>query len=367
MDSLFETNFWSYEKFTFKSVILPLTLVDIERIHNAHTSFLTGGDPEEELDTVEAKVDAAISLLHMRTGNECRVTLRLSSSSLWDAIPRLNNFHHHYQEKLAEEDDDRDVYSHMKAIQTASLEAMVISQGKEAVELLRRSDRIQKDLSFCLKSQEPMNLIIREFVCHQPKNRWRAFVRNGVLLSITRYKHLNFFAQQDDMVEEKEKLQELMDHFISAVNFHLKSCVVDLIIDDDGKVWVVEVKPFQRSGGPLPPHIQHGPGRSQGNTATIEMELPPSPALSRKSYSEDVPESVWVINQEAIASKDSLEDAVDNEDMFSLPLTIRVEGDELANQSYSNDNCEDTQEHRETKSQCAEGTQGRGEELEDSQ
>ena len=46
----------------------------------------------------------------------------------------------------------------------SSLTVLAITSGAEAVDLLRKSDRIVADLEHCLELGEPMNLIVRQFV-----------------------------------------------------------------------------------------------------------------------------------------------------------------------------------------------------------
>ena len=49
--------------------------------------------------------------------------------------------------------------------------------------------------------------------------------------------------------EVEHKVKEMMEKFISAMVKTLRSFIVDIVLDEDGKVWVVEVNPFGELAG----------------------------------------------------------------------------------------------------------------------
>jgi len=125
-----------------------------------------------------------------------------------------------------------------------------VSTGLAATELLRKSNRIQGDLEFCLNKGETMNMIIRQFVEFPVKNELRGFVYNGNFTALTQYNNLAYFPEQkkEKMVVE-EKVKKMMERFISAMAGTLASFIVDIVLDNEGQVWVVEVNPFGELAG----------------------------------------------------------------------------------------------------------------------
>ena len=108
-------------------------------------------------------------------------------------------------------------------------------------DLLRRSDRIQGDLQHCLDIAEPMNLIIREFVSFPVKNEFRGFIYKEKLTALTQYNNLAYFPQH---LEIKSEMERKIKEFVEGMKSVMENCILDLVIDDNGKVWVVEMNPF---------------------------------------------------------------------------------------------------------------------------
>ena len=67
---------------------------------------------------------------------------------------------------------------------------LAVSSGKEALELLTKSQRIQGDLGVCLETSEPMSLVVREFVEFPVENELRGFVYKGAFTALTQYNNL---------------------------------------------------------------------------------------------------------------------------------------------------------------------------------
>ena len=133
----------------------------------------------------------------------------------------------------------------------ASVEVLAVSLGKDAVELMRRSARIQGDLEDSLKSGQPMNLIIREFVNFPVKSELRGFVYQGVFTALTQYNKLAYFPENiESKADIEEKVTSFVKVFIKAMESVLDSFVMDIVIDEAGKVWVVEVNLFGEVADP---------------------------------------------------------------------------------------------------------------------
>lgn len=140
-ETYFEEYYDRIEGFTFKSVIFPLTLGEIRDLKSL---FMSVG---RSLESVESKVDEGIASIRKKTGKDCKAFVRLSSRSPKDAIYHLDAFPPLYREILAGFQDQTDLFSMLHAFYKASTEILAVSSGKEAVELLAKSQRIQGSAS----------------------------------------------------------------------------------------------------------------------------------------------------------------------------------------------------------------------------
>jgi hypothetical protein len=74
-------------------VILPLTLEEIKSIHDAYTAFISKNGSYVDLNSIANKVEEGIKLIRKKTGNDCKVFIRLSSRSPKDAIYHLSGIY----------------------------------------------------------------------------------------------------------------------------------------------------------------------------------------------------------------------------------------------------------------------------------
>ena len=250
-ETYFERYYSLIEEFTFKSVIIPLTMEDIQALQDAHRIFLTQGDDGDiDLGAVKAKIEEGITKVRKKTMEDSRVFVRLSSRSPKDAIYHLTRFPGLYQDKLELLQDQEDILCKLHAFYQASTKVLAVSEPGQATELLTKSERIQGDLEVCLSNKEPMSLVVRQFVSFPVKNELRGFVYKGVLTALTQYNNLAFFPEHREGKREVEgKVRSFIAGFIRALETTLTSFIVDLVLDDEGKVWAVEVNPFGELAG----------------------------------------------------------------------------------------------------------------------
>lgn len=93
-----------------------------------------------------------------------------------------------------------------------------------------------------------MNLVVRQFVKFPVKNELRGFIYKGNFTALTQYNNLAFFPEH---IEEKDnverKVKNFMENFIEVMKTTLESFVADIVLDSEGKVWIVEVNPFGKN------------------------------------------------------------------------------------------------------------------------
>ena len=128
-ETYFEVYYNQIEEFTFKSVILPLTIEEIQALHNAHTAFNENKGNVEDLSTISAKINEGIKLIREKTKNQCKIFVRLSSRSPKDAIYHLDKFSCLRDEKLESFQDQNDIFSKLHAFYQASTEVLAVSYG----------------------------------------------------------------------------------------------------------------------------------------------------------------------------------------------------------------------------------------------
>ena len=182
-ETYFEKYYEQIEEFTFKSVIVPLTLKDIKTIYDVE--FENSMETELDMSQLVQKIDQGIVEIRTRADSECQVFVRLSSRSPKDAIFHLPAFSDAYAQYLQQFENKDNLFSKLHAWYKASTSVLSVSTGLAACELLRKSNRIQGDLKTCLEREETMNLIIRQFVQFPVKNELRGFVYNGVFTVLT--------------------------------------------------------------------------------------------------------------------------------------------------------------------------------------
>jgi hypothetical protein len=263
-----ETNFENYysliEEFTFKSVIISLTTDEIKALYEENVGF--GNNPVDisnklfpSLNGIEDKINEGIRLIQEKTKNpSSKCFLRLSTRSPKDAIFHMNNFPDLYASKLKQVTESDSVPSHGKtqiydklmAFYLASTEILSISEGSQGIKMLVVSNRIQGDLKMYVEMSEPLNLIIREFVQFPVEHELRGFVWKKHLTALSQYNNIAFLPSLvKNKVEIEAKVKTFMEKFIQIVGEKVENFVVDIVLDYDGKVWVVELNPFGELAG----------------------------------------------------------------------------------------------------------------------
>ena len=263
-----ETNFENYysliEEFTFKSVIINLTTDEVKALYEEN--FVFGNNPVDisnkdfpSLKGIEDKINKGIRLIQEKTKNpSSQCFLRLSTRSPKDAIFHMNNFPDLYASKLKQvnendaipSDGKVKIYDKLIAFYLASTEILSISKGSQGINMLVVSERIQGDLKMCVEKSMPLNLIIREFVQFPVEHELRGFVWKKHLTALSQYNNIAFLPSLvRNKVEIEAKVKQFMEKFIQIVGEKLENCVVDIVLDYDGKVWVVEINPFGELAG----------------------------------------------------------------------------------------------------------------------
>lgn len=129
----------------------------------------------------------------------------------------------------------------------SSIQALKVTSGAEAMELLINSERVFVDLLSAITVPElfKVKLIIREWTDELPYSmEFRGFVYNNNLNALSQYDYTAFYPH---LLKNKENIaKSVRDFFDSEVKKKLesfKNYVIDFGILNSGKVIVIELNP----------------------------------------------------------------------------------------------------------------------------
>lgn len=139
--------------------------------------------------------------------------------------------------------------------------------GKEILNLLLSSIRIQEDLEYFNQKSDPIHLVIREF---NPEinglNEFRCFVKGNEFKSISQYNHPWLIQElQDDGFCEALKLKifKFWDCNLKKLLESMENYVFDLAVVGKGELVLIELNPLDVAGK----------GMFKGEEATSTKEL----------------------------------------------------------------------------------------------
>ncbi|KAL6066399.1 hypothetical protein QOT17_009587 [Balamuthia mandrillaris] len=261
--------------FTFKTVFLPLKQDSAAALSRACLVRLSGGTEQqvlehaqdgELLEELERVLEEAIRPFR-EAGNAAFV--KLSSRSPKDATVASGKTDALYQEiieRFQQEGRVIDDNAKVCALYEAHLSALKVFSGKEALELLSSSGRIQQDIQLLLDTKHndfDLQVIVREWVNIPISNEFRGFVYENRLTAVTQYFDMCYFPELNQHETRRAQvLQQLEKTFTKAKpNIPLSSYIIDFCIsqrkaslneeiskegEDDGgdKVYIIELNPW---------------------------------------------------------------------------------------------------------------------------
>jgi len=242
---------------TFGTKIIDLSKKEGQALAHAYEIFrhqlgLRQDKEEKEIiQKLEARLDKIIETEYNR-----KCFAKLSSRSPKDAIFELERF-----KQLNEADIQKykevhgceevpNLISQGISQKNAAL-AMVVTSGKDVLELFMTSVRCYQDIKSCLDLSPHffVSIILREW-CYCPVDReFRGFIRGGKLNGLSQYFSKSYFPDRP-----KELLPTIKDR---VVNFHesikhllvMDDYVMDFLVLDD-KVQIIEVNCYGNIAGP---------------------------------------------------------------------------------------------------------------------
>lgn len=151
--------------------------------------------------------------------------------------------------------DSKDPNSVYIAFLKGMNKCMKISTGKEALELLTRSQRVYEDLEKNIEFGEKLyesKIILRQWVdevMDYPQFEFRSFVHDKKLNALSQYfSDVRF----DDLVEQRTEMLEKINLFFGNVVLkHIphESFVIDFFVSPTKGVMIIELNPFHIGAG----------------------------------------------------------------------------------------------------------------------
>jgi len=182
-------------------------------------------------------------------GDRCFV--RLTTRSPKDAILVDDDLMDQYVIKeLTKVEDFENANEVTIAIWFSMLKALVVKNGKEALNLFMKSDRVREDCRREIGREEDydMTVIIRKWVDIPCQLEVRGFVTNRNLNALTQY-YDNCFLEE--LVDRKNELEEKIFRCWEEIKDLLpfENAIVDFCLDENDNAILLEINPFDTFTG----------------------------------------------------------------------------------------------------------------------
>ena len=258
-ETYFEQYWDSIKKFSFPSELVHLPPAAAQAIIDEHKkkkdSDWTQGENKDILLCLANKIDEVA-----KKNDWAGLFVRLSSRSPKDAAMSQPNFGSIVKEQLGKIKDEEidNPTSHfnrnLHAIYRSITLALEVTTGKEGINLLIKSDRIQEDLQKVVaENDQNFNIVVREFSTFDMELEIRGFVYKKQLTGLTQYcpdiMFPNMLKCKDEIVQV---IQQFVDKEIKALP--IENLVLDFALkyptkDSTWKVYVVELNPLAEFAG----------------------------------------------------------------------------------------------------------------------
>eukprot|EP01080_Neovahlkampfia_damariscottae_P008476 gene8476-298_t len=287
----FTINSW-YEKLkenTFLSIEMKLSFKNAKNIIKHHNSYINSGYKiiEKFEEDFEDLLNGIFIKLNTRSPKDVPQFEVESEKSQKIIDEELN------KRKALMKDGKLDLNAISHAIIIATNKMMKVETGKDALELLIKSNRVFQDLSKSISFGEDFyqsKLILREWVdevVNHPEMEFRCFVHEKQLNAITQYFHDTFFEELFEKDVQKTTQKRLVDFFHSKIEKFISqsSYVIDFFIGKE-KIYLIEINPFHSGAGSGlfswshdrnvlfkgPLEFRFNQTKKKGDFSTIQME-----------------------------------------------------------------------------------------------
>eukprot|EP01117_Protostelium_nocturnum_P012797 TRINITY_DN4738_c0_g1_i1.p1 TRINITY_DN4738_c0_g1~~TRINITY_DN4738_c0_g1_i1.p1 ORF type:complete len:369 (+),score=80.02 TRINITY_DN4738_c0_g1_i1:44-1150(+) len=261
----FDVEKWydSINEFTFRTIFIPLSIEQATALVNHYQQFQNSKQGVYTLKNEESIAELVNTLDLGIKSLGCHSFVRLSTRSPKDAAQSsVQTVSKEFDRLAAEragktecEDERARCNDLLRAIYKTSIEAMRISSGKEAVELLLKSERIFVDLVKAIPVDHwDMKIILREFSQGlNPELEFRSFAVGRKLTAISQYNDILYYPFMKDREVRKRIVTSICSYWEKASKcVDYEYCVVDFVLKSvgSGEVKIIEINPFGTMTGP---------------------------------------------------------------------------------------------------------------------
>jgi len=284
-----ETWYKHIREFTFVSEFLDLNEDEAKAIHSViksswiNSTHTPSQDDLNKVQQVERRVESAV----IKFGGKAFV--KLNTRSPKDAVYEIKNdkvseildplLKELQKKKNVTENDE------LIAFFSSCNKAMMVTSGKQAMNLLCRSSRVCLDILHALDLNKNgkflMQIIVRRWVDFPLNSEFRGFVCKKQFTALSQYYHFIHFPElipQKASIEKK--IKELYDEVKDLIPH--QSYVIDFCILED-KVMIIEINPFHYStGAPNFGWTKGSPERKTLTNGPFEFRLTEKPFKDAK-------------------------------------------------------------------------------------
>jgi len=251
LDWAVEAWYEAIREFTFETLFVELAPLGVDALLQAHNARSTGCPLNaQSADTITALAKAVDEAIANVGG---AAFIRISTLSPKDAVIWMHSkLQPILQAELAHvEPDDRE--GEIIAVNRACCLACRMTNGDDAMDLLVRSDRVDRHLTARKEDVGDaikINIVVRRWVDFRPELEFRGFVYNRKLTAVTHYYK---FCYVREVIERKEaivlQIQTFFDEHLCET-IPATTYVIDFAFLPTEELIVVELNPFALNTSP---------------------------------------------------------------------------------------------------------------------
>jgi len=240
--------------YTFPSLFLPLSISEANAFceifaKNESTNLNSDNKNNKIFNEIAEKIDKGIKSFENKAA-----FVKLSCRSPKDATvtsPEMQKIYKNLINQIDREvTGDNLLNLKVVALFQSHLEALQMVSGKQALELLLRSQRIYEDLKLGIKNYEQetdkktfdIQIIIRQWVNVPISGEFRGFVYAKELTALSQYFDICFFPE---LVQNETKIVSRIKEFFTKIKQHipLSNYIIDFALTSDS-IAIIELNPF---------------------------------------------------------------------------------------------------------------------------
>ena len=128
----------------------------------------------------------------------------------------------------------------------ATRQCFMMQSGKEALDLMAKSERIRSDIEQAKNYRLEICIILREWKLMDSSMEFRSFVFKGKLNAVSQYCYYQYYPQ---MIQKKDKIEESVKNLFEKFKPHMKfeNAIIDFYVEEkegEMKSEIIELNPW---------------------------------------------------------------------------------------------------------------------------